>query len=442
MGEWVWERKIDRLRDGFPGYPYRFAAANALARDWFFVQALFQRLALQRSRYDFSIMSTEDLYPFPVARIGLIGGGQLGRMMVKAAKRLGCTCVVLDPVPGSPAAQVAGHQIVGGYSDPAKLRELAESCDLMTFELENIETDTLLGLESEGHRIHPRPALLAIIQDKYRQKCFLRDAGIPTSDFVDMPAPDAKAFAEFGYPLVQKAKRGGYDGRGVVVMPNADTFDSHLPVPAYVERFVEADKELAVMVARNLAGDCVAYPTVEMRFHADGNVLDYLLAPAQVSDELARQAEALAKRTVQVMDGVGVFGIEMFLTSDGELLVNEVAPRTHNSGHHTIEACVTDQFEQHLRAILNLPLGDTRQLSPATMVNLLGEPGYRGRPMISGLSAALRIPGVCVHFYGKAVTKPGRKMGHVTVIDADIGAACAKAEQVKSLIKVLGDTSV
>lgn len=384
----------------------------------------------------------DDIYPYPVARIGLIGGGQLGRMLVKAAKRLGCTCVVLDPVQGSPAGQVAGHQIVGDYSDPAMLRELAESCDLITFELENIETETLSRLEAEGHRIYPSPGLLAVIQDKYRQKCFLRDAGIPTSEFIDAPAPDAAAFAAFGYPLVQKARRGGYDGRGVVVMPDASTFAKHLPLPGYLERFVVAEKELAVMVARNVDGESRAYPAVEMRFRDEDNVLDFLVAPASVAPDVARRAEALALRTVEAMQGVGVFGIEMFMTGGGELLVNEVAPRTHNSGHHTIEACVTDQFEQHLRAILGLPLGDTRQLSPAAMVNLLGEPGYQGRPLISGLAAVLAIPGVCVHIYGKAVTKPGRKMGHVTVIDDSVEAACDKATRVKSLIRILGDKQI
>jgi len=381
----------------------------------------------------------QDIYPYPVARIGLIGGGQLGRMMVRAAKSLGCTCVVLDPVQGSPAGQLAGHQIVAEYSDPARLRELAESCDVVTFELEDIETETLLKLEAEGHRIFPRPALLATIQDKFRQKVFLRDAGIPASDFVDMPEPSADAFAVFGYPLVQKARRGGYDGRGVVVMRDASGFASHLPVPGFIERFVEAKKELAVMVARNVGGECKAYPTVEMRFHEADNVLDYLLAPANISAPLAKAAEALAVRTVEAMEGVGVFGVEMFLTAEDGLLVNEVAPRTHNSGHHTIEACITDQFQQHLRAILGLPLGDTRQLSPATMVNLLGEPGYEGRPMIAGLAAALAIPGVCVHVYGKAITRPGRKMGHLTVIDETIEAACKKTEQVKTMIKILGD---
>ena len=381
----------------------------------------------------------EDIHPYPVARIGLIGGGQLGRMMVRAAKSLGCTCVVLDPVQGSPAGQLAGHQIVGEYSDPAKLRELAEISDVVTFELENIETEPLLALEAEGHRIFPRPALLATIQDKFLQKTFLREADIPTSDFVDMPRADATAFSEFGYPLVQKARRGGYDGRGVVVMRDQAGFADHLPVASYIERFVEAEKELAVMVARNVSGECRAYPTVEMRFHAGDNVLDYLIAPANIPAATARAAEALAVRTVKAMDAVGVFGIEMFLTADGALLVNEVAPRTHNSGHHTIEACVTDQFQQHLRAILDLPLGDTRQLTPAAMVNLLGEPGYEGRPLLFGLSAVLAIPGACLHIYGKAVTKPGRKMGHLTVIDETIEAACAKAERVKKMIKILGD---
>jgi 5-(carboxyamino)imidazole ribonucleotide synthase len=382
----------------------------------------------------------KDAFPFPVARIGLIGGGQLGRMMVKAAKRLGCTCTVLDPVEGSPAGQVAGHQIIGNYSDPAKLRELAEASDVLTFELEDIQTETLLQLESEGQAIYPRPALLATIQDKYRQKCFLRDAGIPTSDFADMPEADAAAFARFGYPLVQKAKRGGYDGRGVAVIKTADAFATHLPVPGFVERFVVAEKELAVLVARSVSGETRVYPTVEMRVHPDGNVLDFLVAPAGIDEAIARQAEQLAVRTVDAMDGVGVFGVEMFLTAEGEILVNEVAPRTHNSGHHTIEACVTDQFEQHLRAILDLPLGDTRQLAPATMINLLGEPGYRGRPIIDGLAAALAIPGVCLHVYGKAETKPGRKMGHVTVVDDTIEAACAKAAQVKRAIRILGDS--
>jgi 5-(carboxyamino)imidazole ribonucleotide synthase len=379
-----------------------------------------------------------DAFPFPVARIGLIGGGQLARMMAKAAKRLGCTCVVLDPTPGSPAGQVAGQQILGDYHDPARLRELAESTDVITYDLEDIDTQTLAQLEHEGHRIHPAPALLAIVQDKLKQKQFLRDAGIPSSEFIAMPEPNEVAFAEFGFPLVQKACRGGYDGRGVAVMRDAAAFAGHLPVPSLLERFVEADKELAVLVARGADGDCRCYPPVEMVFRPGENVLDLLLAPAAIAPDIAAQAQSLAERTVQALQGVGVFGVEMFLTRDGRLLVNEVAPRTHNSGHHTIEACVTDQFEQHLRAVLGLPLGSSEQLCPAAMINLLGAPGYRGRPIINGMAAALAIPGVCLHIYGKATTSPFRKMGHVTVLDHDLDAARRKAEQVRDLIEITG----
>lgn len=384
----------------------------------------------------------KDVFRFPVAHIGLIGGGQLGRMMVKAAKRLGCTCVVLDPTPNSPAGQVAGRQIIGAYHDPVKLRELAESCDVVTFELEDIDTGTLAELKREGYRIHPAPEVLAVIQDKLAQKEFLREAGIPTADFVPTPTPDAGAFRSFGYPLVQKARRGGYDGRGVVVMPDVQTFDCHLPVPSYIERFVPAKKEIAVLVARGVDGDCRCYPVVEMRFRPGENVLDMLLAPASVDPKVAQAAQAMAIRTVEALEGVGVFGIEMFLTGEGQLLVNEVAPRTHNSGHYTIEACVTDQFEQHLRAVLGLPLGSTELLSPAAMINLLGAPDHQGPPVIEGMSAALAIPGVCVHIYGKAKTSPFRKMGHVTVLDRDLQKAREKAERVRRLMTITGEDSL
>jgi 5-(carboxyamino)imidazole ribonucleotide synthase len=380
-----------------------------------------------------------DAYPFPVARIGIIGGGQLGRMMVKAAKRLGCTCVVLDPTPGSPAGQVSGHQIVGDYHDAAKLRELVESTDVTTFDIEDIDAATLIELQAEGRQIHPSPRVLSAIQDKLTQKRMLSEAGIATSEFVEVRGDHAKAFAEFGYPLVQKARRGGYDGRGVAVMKAPEEFDRHLPVPSYVERFVEAEKEIAVLVARGSKGDTRCYPVVEMCFREGQNVLDMLLAPADIPSGIAAAAEALAVRTVQALDGVGVFGIEMFLAKGGRLLVNEVAPRTHNSGHYTIEACVTDQFEQHLRAILGLPLGATDQLSPAAMINLLGAAGHTGRPVIKGMAAALSIPGVCLHIYGKATTKPFRKMGHVTVLDSDIREARRKAELVRGLMEITGE---
>ncbi|NKN32751.1 5-(carboxyamino)imidazole ribonucleotide synthase [Marichromatium bheemlicum] len=380
-----------------------------------------------------------DRFSLPIARIGIVGGGQLGRMMAKAAKRIGCTCVVLDPQPNSPAAQIAGQQIVGHYHDPAKLRELAEASDVLTFDIEDIGTETLIELEQEGHAIYPAPGVLALIQDKLTQKQALEAAGIPTAAFEPMPEPTAEAFAAFGYPLVQKARRGGYDGRGVSILKGPEDFERHLPVPSLVERFVPASKEVAVLVARGRDGECRCYPPVEMCFRAGENVLDLLLAPAAISETEAEAARALAVRTVEALGGIGVFGVEMFLTEDGSLLVNEVAPRTHNSGHHTIEACVTDQFEQHLRAVVGLPLGTTDQLVPAAMINLLGAPGYRGRPVISGMAEALAIPGVCVHLYGKAHTSPFRKMGHVTVLDTDIEQAREKALRVRELIEITGE---
>ncbi len=383
--------------------------------------------------------ASDDHYPYPVAHLGIIGGGQLGRMLVAAAKRIGCTCTVLDPYPNSPAGQLSGQQIVGTYHDPVALRELVSACDVTTFDIEDIDTDALGALAAAGHRIYPCPGLLADIQDKLRQKQVLAQAGIPSADFAPIDRPDAAGFAAFGYPLVQKARRGGYDGRGVQVMRSAADFDQHLPVPSLLERFVPARLELAVMVARGQDGATVAYPPVEMCMRPAENILDILLAPARVDAETAAEACRLAVDTVEALAGVGIFGIEMFLTEPGELLVNEVAPRTHNSGHYTIEACVTDQFEQHLRAIAGLPLGVTDLLRPAAMLNLLGEPGFRGRPVICGLRAALAIPGVSVHLYGKAETRTHRKMGHVTVLDADIEQAQAKAEHVRAVLSIAGE---
>jgi 5-(carboxyamino)imidazole ribonucleotide synthase len=383
--------------------------------------------------------STVDLYPYPVARIGIIGGGQLGRMMVKAAKKLGCTCTILDPTPNSPAGQVAGHQIVAHYHDPAALRELAESCDLTTFDIEDVDSTILRELSLEGCPIFPHPDLLAQVQDKLVQKQAFLDAQLPTADFLSMPVADPELCAQFGYPLVQKARRGGYDGRGVVVMHNPADFAQHLPVPSLIERFIPAAQELAVMVARGRDGSCQCYPVVEMRMQSDANILDMLLAPAQLPPHMIAQAQQLAIETVNVLDGVGIFGVEMFMHHDGQLTLNEVAPRPHNSGHYTIEACITDQFEQHLRAIVGLPLGETRLLTPAVMMNLLGAPNHSGRPVIQGLRAALAIPGVSVHIYGKAATRPWRKMGHVTILDADPQQACHKAEQVRQLITITGE---
>jgi 5-(carboxyamino)imidazole ribonucleotide synthase len=375
-------------------------------------------------------------HPYPVARVGIVGGGQLARMMAKSAKRLGCTVTVLDPTPGSPAAQVAENHIVANYFEADALRKLVEQSDVTTYDLENIDSAVLASLAAEGHRILPDPKLLAIIQDKLLQKQAFEKHGIPTAPFISMPEPNQEAFAAFGYPLVQKARRGGYDGRGVAVLKSEKDWSTHLPVSGLVERYIEHEKELAVLVARSPSGEIKIYPAVEMVFLPGANVLDMLIAPARISEKQTKDAQQVAARAVTVLEGVGVFGVELFLTHSGEIIVNEISPRTHNSGHYTIEACVTDQFEQHLRAVLSLPLGDTTQLIPAALLNLLGEPGHNGTPLVEGLDEALAIPGVSVHLYGKATTSPYRKMGHVTVVDADLSRAQEKATRVKSLLRI------
>jgi 5-(carboxyamino)imidazole ribonucleotide synthase len=373
--------------------------------------------------------------PLPLARVGIVGGGQLGRMLVRAASRMACETIVLDPLPGAPAAEVATRQIVGAYDDPEKLRELVEASDVTTFDLEDIGASALAGLEGEGHTLYPSPRLLETIQDKLVQKQALADAGIPQVVYADLEDNEPHTFAAFGYPLVQKARRGGYDGRGVSILRGPEDYAKHLPVPAYAERFVEAEKELGVMVARGQDGVSETYPVVEMKFREGANILSMLLAPARVSDAVAERARDIAARTIDALEGVGVFGVELFLTRSGDLLVNEVSPRTHNSGHYTVEACVTDQFEQQLRAILGLPLGSTEQLRPAAMVNLLGE-GDEGPAAVDGLDAALAIHGASVHLYGKERSRPSRKMGHATVIDETLEGAEQKAEQIARLLRV------
>jgi len=375
----------------------------------------------------------------PVAHIGIIGGGQLGRMMTLAARRMGCAVSVIDPTPDSPAGQLADHQIVAAFDNHEAMQKLVECCDVTTFEIETIDVSTLIELESAGHEIFPSPRLLKLLQDKLIQKQLLVESGLPTADFIDAADLSEQAFADFGYPLVQKARRGGYDGRGVAILKSADEFANHLPVSSYIERFVPAEKELSVVIARGRDGRTASYPVVEMTVLAAQNVLDTLIAPARISDELAQKATEIAERAVEVLDGVGVFGVELFLTEDGEISINEIAPRTHNSGHHTIEACVTDQFEQHLRAVLGLPLGATDQLSPAVMFNLLGAPGTQGKTNLNGLRDALAIPGVSVHLYGKHQTRPYRKMGHATILDEDIEQAIETAESLRQFLTITGD---
>lgn len=371
-------------------------------------------------------------------KIGIIGGGQLAKMMCMEAKKMGFYVVVLDPTPNSPAGQLADEEITASFFDSEKIQQLVKKVDVTTFDLENIDVQTLKRLHGEGHEILPSPFVLEIVQDKLLQKQFLKSKGLPVPKF--KPVFNLREdVREFGFPAVQKTRRGGYDGRGVFVLRNESDLQNALKGETYLEEFVEIEKELAVMVARNKKGDIGCYPVVEMYFDERVNICQTVIAPARITEKHAKLAREIAVAVVEAFDTAGIFGVEMFLTKAGEIIVNEVAPRPHNSGHYTIEACVTSQFEQHIRAILNLPLGSTKLLSPAVMVNVLGEVGHVGKPKIEGLEEALAIEGLSFHFYGKKETRPYRKMGHFTILDEDVERALQKALKAMRVLRVVSE---
>ena len=405
-------------------------------------------------------MSSKD-FQFP--RVGVIGGGQLARMMLPAARRLGVELVVLDPAKNAPAAAGADVFLQGDLYDENALRRLAESSDILTFEIEHTNTEFLAALEAEGTVIRPSSTVLRTIQDKLTQKQILSDAGLAVPRFAAVPEsrrfdPLAQGFA---YPCVWKARFGGYDGRGVRVLRNASDYEALLsdstapaatpattpaqvpapapvPVPALVEEAVALEAELAVLVARDAAGNMLSYPPLRMRFHDEANILDVVELPSKLSPNEDKELRQVAEEAVRVLDGVGLFAVELFLTTGGSVLINEIAPRPHNSGHLTIEACYTDQFEQHLRAVCGLPLGAVTVKTPAVMCNLLGHERATGAPYLSGVQDALRLQGVSLHWYGKAEVRPGRKMGHITAVASELDDARQRCRAAEAAVKVYG----
>lgn len=357
-------------------------------------------------------------------------------MMAEAAPHLGIAVTVLDPTPGAPASDIAS-QIVGGFDDRAALRELARDSDVVTLDIEAVSAAALAVLEESGVRVAPSSRVLGIIQDKLVQKRFLDTHGLPSGRFAAVD--DAESLRAFGLPCILKARRHGYDGRGVKRVASVeDAAELLAGGPCLAEEIVDIEKELAIMVARSARGEIALYPVVEAEFDAAANILNTITAPAEVTGEIAAQCAGLATRCVTALDGTGIFGIEFFLDRSGRVLVNEISPRPHNSGHYTIEACATSQFEQHLRAVTNMPLGPTTLLRAAASFNLLGEPDAFGRPIYAGLEEAQRAGDIGVHLYGKLSVKPWRKMGHVTVTADSSGNAAGKAERLKSVMKVRG----
>ena len=370
-------------------------------------------------------------------QLGVLGGGQLGRMLIQETINYDVQIHCLDPDADAPCKDIAHSLTVGSLNDFDTVYKFGKNKDVITVEIENVSIEALEKLEAEGKKVFPQPAVLKIIRDKGLQKQFYADHNIPTPAFylVNNKEEIKNYISEF--PFMQKMRTGGYDGKGVTPLRNEKDLENAFEVPSVLEKFVDFEKELSVIVARNENGETKVYPTVECEFSPEANLVEFLFSPADVSQEIEKAAEELAISIIDKLGMVGILAVELFLTKDGQLLVNEIAPRPHNSGHHTIECNVTSQFEQHMRSVLNLPLGDTRTIQPGVMINLLGEKGYQGNVIYQGLEKAIAIPGVKPHIYGKAETKSFRKMGHITIVAPTLEEAKTNGRKVKDLVKVI-----
>ncbi len=369
-------------------------------------------------------------------KLGVLGGGQLGRMLLQDAVDLDIKIAALDPDEKAPCHQIVHEFVHGSFKDKQTVLDFGKDKDLITVEIEHVNIEALKELEASGIPVYPQPDLLAIVQDKGLQKEFYSKNNIPTAPYALVN--DKAEAMERGdlLPFAQKLRKGGYDGKGVSIIRTEKDFEKAFDAPSVLEQFVDFEKELAVIVARNAQGEVKAFPTVELEFNPEANLVELLFAPAQVSENIDEKARSVAMKTIEAFGFVGLLAVELFLTKDGEILVNEVAPRPHNSGHQTIEGNVTSQYAQHLRAILGLPLGSTDQVRPAGMVNLLGAPDYTGEAYYEGLENILSLPGVYPHLYGKSTTKPFRKMGHVTITADTVGEVKRLANEVKSAVVV------
>ena len=369
-------------------------------------------------------------------KIAVVGGGQLGRMLQTKAYSYGLDLAFLDPDRHAPSSALSSWFYKGSLQDEELVYDLGRNRDIITIEIENINVNALKRLEKEGKKVFPQPHVIELIQDKALQKQFFVDHQIPTSRFYALSGKHELVLHKDDLPFMQKMRKGGYDGRGVVAIKSEKDFDKGFEVPSIVEKFVDFKKELSVIVARNESGEVKCFPSVEQEFNEEANLVEFLFSPAVISEQLEQEAAAIAQDIISKLGMVGILAVEFFLTQDDKLLVNEVAPRPHNSGHQTIEGSTESQYGQLLRCLLNLPLGDTSIVKPSVMVNLLGEKGHHGEAVYQGMDKILSMKGVYVHLYGKQITKPFRKMGHVTVTADTLEKAKHKAFKVKEIIKV------
>ncbi|UTW60701.1 5-(carboxyamino)imidazole ribonucleotide synthase [bacterium SCSIO 12741] len=372
-------------------------------------------------------------------RLGVLGGGQLGRMLIQEAINYDVKIAALDPSAEAPCSRIAHDFVQGDFADYQTVMDFGRDKQVITVEIEHVNVQALKDLRDSGVKVFPQPEVLEIIKDKGKQKLFYQENGIPSADF--FLVDDKAGMAELAHemPFMQKARTGGYDGKGVTPVRNEEEMNQGFDCPSVLEKFVDFEKELSVIVARNEKGEMETFPLVELDFNPEANLVEFLFAPARVGVEIEEKARAIALKTAEAFGVVGILAVELFLTREGEVLVNEVAPRPHNSGHQTIEGNYTSQYGQHLRAITGMPLGDTSARGASVMVNLLGEKGFQGPVKYEGLNDVTAWKGVYVHLYGKTQTKSFRKMGHVTIVSDTLEEAQKTAHQVKDTLKVVAE---
>lgn len=374
-------------------------------------------------------------------KLGILGGGQLGKMLLAETRKYDIYTLVLDPSNEAPCKVGCNEFFQGDLMDYDTVYNFGKRADVVTIEIENINVDALESLEKDGIKVYPSSKTLRTIQNKSTQKLFYVDNNIPTADFSRFAYKDEIFSAieneSLSFPFVWKSAQFGYDGNGVKIVRTYSDLDDLSSGECITETLIPFETELAVIVARSVSGKVSTYPVVEMEFHPEANQVEYVLCPARITDDISKKAQLVALKTSAAFNHVGLLAVEMFLTKNGDILVNEVAPRPHNSGHFSIEASYTSQYEQHLRAILDLPLGSSESKQSAVMVNLVGAEDYQGKVVYQNIETILALDGVTPHIYGKKETRPFRKMGHVTIVNSDLNKARVIAEKVKKTIKVI-----
>ncbi|MBZ0166450.1 MAG: 5-(carboxyamino)imidazole ribonucleotide synthase [Candidatus Omnitrophica bacterium] len=369
--------------------------------------------------------------------LGILKGGQLGRMLLQPCMNFGIIPHIMDIDDTAPARAYCQHFTCGDADKFEAVYTFGKDLDALTLEIEHVNLDALKQLQKDGVNVSPDPTLIEIVQDKGLQKQFYRDHGLPTADFFLIDSLKEWMQTDISFPVVQKSRKEGYDGRGVAILNTPQDLGKAIDQPSVIESRVAIKKEISILVARNANGQIRTFPTVEMVFHEQVQMLDYLFSPATLDPEQERSAVKMAEQLAEQLKLIGLLAVEMFITDRDEILINEIAPRPHNSGHHTIEACRTSQFEQHIRSIFNLPLGSTDLIMPAVMVNIVGEPGHSGPVEFVGIEPFLESPGVYIHRYGKKITRPHRKMGHVTIVRPQLADALEIAQHIKEEVKAI-----